>query len=90
MFTEWSKLEMVNLDSVHNEFQFLSVSGTIGLEVTNSPGTAKVLGLSLFLFDRFRPILYRLNGLVLRLLTSQKSLCVSVCVFRLGYFVTSD
>ena len=32
---------------VHNEFKFLSVSGTVSLEVTNAPGTPKVVGLKL-------------------------------------------
>ena len=29
---------------VHYEFKFLSVSGTLCLEVNNTPGTSKVLG----------------------------------------------
>ena len=33
---------MVNLGSVHNNFNFLCVSGTLGLEVANTPETAKV------------------------------------------------
>ena len=28
LFTEWSKLEMVNLSSVHNKFKFVCISGT--------------------------------------------------------------
>ena len=38
---------MVILGSVHSEFQFLCVSGTLGLEVTTATGTAKVLGWNL-------------------------------------------
>ena len=32
---------------VHNDFKFLSVFGTLGLEVTNTPGTPKVLSFKL-------------------------------------------
>ena len=38
---------MVNLGFVHNEFKFLCAFGTLGLEITNTPGTAKVLGSNL-------------------------------------------
>ena len=41
---------MVNSGSVHTKFNFLCVSGTLGLEVTNTPGTAKVLALNLARF----------------------------------------
>ena len=47
LFTEWSKLEMVNLGSVHNKVMFLGVSRTRGLEVTNTPGTSKAIGSNL-------------------------------------------
>ena len=47
LFTEWSKLEMVNLGSVHNKVMFLCVSRTRGLEVTNMPGTSKAFGSNL-------------------------------------------
>ena len=36
---------MVNLDSFHNKFFFCL--RTLGLKVTNTPGTANVLGLNL-------------------------------------------
>ena len=32
---------------VHNEFKLLSFSGTLSLEATNTPGTAKILGYNL-------------------------------------------
>ena len=32
---------------VHNELKFLRISGTLSLEATNTPGTAKVLGSNL-------------------------------------------
>ena len=35
---------MINLGSAYNKFKLLCVSGTVGLEVTNTPGTAKMLG----------------------------------------------
>ena len=45
---------MVNLTSVHNEFKFhcfsVALSLRLGLEVTNTPGTAKVLGSNLTAF----------------------------------------
>ena len=41
-------------------------------------------------FDRFRPILYRLIDLILCLSTSEKSMCVLVCVLRvLGDLINS-
>ena len=36
-----------NLGFVHNKFKFLGVSGTLDLDVTNTPGMAKVPGLNL-------------------------------------------
>ena len=38
---------MVNFRSVHNKFKLFCASGTFGLEVTNLPGTLKVLGMNL-------------------------------------------
>ena len=38
---------MVILGSAHNEFSFLSVYGTLGLEVTKTPWTAKIMCSSL-------------------------------------------
>ena len=32
--------------------------------------------------DKFRPILYRFNGRILRLLKGRKSFCICVCVLR--------
>ena len=47
LLTECSKLEMVNLGSVHNKVMFLRVSRTRGLEVTNTPGTSTAFGSNL-------------------------------------------
>ena len=43
LLADWPKFEMVILGLVHNEFIFLCVFDTLGLEVTNTPATAKVL-----------------------------------------------
>ena len=54
LFTVWSKLETVNLALVLNKFKFLCNSGTLGLEVTNTPRTAKVVGSNLT-----RPVFFK-------------------------------
>ena len=46
-FFSLNNLEMVNLGLVHNKFKCLCVSGALGLVVTNTPGTVKVLGSNL-------------------------------------------
>ena len=50
------KIRTSKFGLVHNEFNFFCVSGTLGLEVTNAPVTAKGLGSKLtervFFFKR--------------------------------------
>ena len=57
LFTQWLKLEMVHLGSVHNEFKFFSVSGTLVLEAIKMTGTVKVLGSNLTEFFFFKLII---------------------------------
>ena len=64
MLTELSTLCMVNLESFHIEFKLLYVSGTLGLMVTRTPRTVKVVGSNLmtspvFFFER--EILFKKN-----------------------------
>ena len=58
LFSQWLKLEMVHLDSVHNEFKFFSVSGTLVLGAIKMTGTVKVLGSNLTV-DFFSNELFR-------------------------------
>ena len=62
-FTEKTKLEIINVSSMHNEFKLLCVSGTPGLKVTNTPRPAKILGWILAgpAFSNGKPFVCRLS-----------------------------
>ena len=49
---------------LHNEFKFICVSGTLSLEVTNTPGTAEVRGLNLTRTCFFFQVLNKIVGLI--------------------------
>ena len=65
LFTELSKLEMVNLDPAHNKFIFLCAFCALSLEVTITPGMAKFLGSNLTRQEMFR---FKTSSLIIGLL----------------------